>query len=47
MAHRWFIERGRLCLAVMLLVLTAVLAFGSLYMVGTIRATVAAHQGKK
>lgn len=30
MAHRWFIERGRLCLAAMLLALTAVLAFGSL-----------------
>lgn len=30
MAHRWFIEKGRLCLAAMLLALTAVLAFGSL-----------------
>lgn len=30
MAHRWFIERGRLCLAAMLLALTAVLAFSSL-----------------
>ncbi|WP_288807809.1 hypothetical protein [uncultured Mitsuokella sp.] len=30
MAHRWFIERGRLCLAAMLLALTAFLAFGSL-----------------
>lgn len=30
MAQHWFIERGRRCLATMLLALTAVLAFGSL-----------------